>query len=131
MNERNSSSEYEYASYSDIVDPYWHTKLLDDWEFSYNQISSGKFTSNLNKLWLDGVEIYEEKLSTCIFQEGIGKSNSLCLGVFRNLKKPVLWMGNRIEQNDIISFHPNKEIMLKTPTESTFYALQIPIHCLI
>ncbi|HAV5025341.1 TPA: hypothetical protein JIY97_00540 [Acinetobacter baumannii] len=131
MNEINLSSEYGYVSHSDIVDPYYHTKLIDDWEFSYNQVSSGKFTGNLNKFWLDGIEIYEEKLTTCIFQEGSNKNNILCLGIFRNIENPVLWMGDTVGQNDIISIHPNKEIMIKTPKESVFYALQIPVNLLL
>lgn len=131
MHKRNFSSDYGYVSHSGIVDPYNHTKLIDEWEFSYNQVSSGKFTGNLNKFWLEGIEIYEEKLSTCIFQEGSGKNDILCLGIFRNIENPVLWMGDEIGQNDIISIHPNKEIMIKTPKESMFYALQIPINLLL
>ncbi|OEC90654.1 helix-turn-helix domain-containing protein [Acinetobacter sp. YK3] len=123
--------EFGYVSHNGHIDPYYHTKLIEDWEFSYHQVSSGKFIGNLSKIWLGDIEIYEEKLSTAVFQEGCCQQGVLCIGIFRNFQSPAICLGHTVENSDIISIRPNQEILIKTPEESKFYALQIPLQSLV
>ncbi|MDH0030948.1 MULTISPECIES: helix-turn-helix domain-containing protein [Acinetobacter] len=107
-----------------------HTQILKDWSLSYNQLSSGHFESHLNELWLDDIQIYEEKISPSIFQSGEGKADSLCLGVFSNLSDPALWMGQALQGSEIISLCQGGEIMMRTPPQSSFLSLSLPMSLL-
>ncbi|HAV5025344.1 TPA: hypothetical protein JIY97_00555 [Acinetobacter baumannii] len=122
--------DFGYVSHPDLNDPYFHTELIDDWEFSYNQVSAGKFRGSLNKIWFGDIEVYEEKLSNAVFQEGCCKHGILCLGIFRNFRDPTIYLGDKIENTDIININLNKEVFIKTPENSKFYALQIPFNLL-
>lgn len=107
-----------------------HTQILKDWSLSYDQLSSGHFESHLNELWLDDIQIYEEQISPAIFQSGEGKADSLCLGIFSNLSDPALWMGQVLQGAEIISLCQGGEIMMRTPEQSSFLSLSLPISLL-
>ncbi|WP_343597344.1 helix-turn-helix domain-containing protein [Acinetobacter sp.] len=115
-----------FLSASKIQEVSHHTQLLKDWSLSYNQLTSGKFESYLNELNFEGIQLYEEKLTPSIFQRGTGKQDCLCLGMFSSLSEPAVWKGQNITGQEIIAVSHDEEIMLRTPQQSSFYALSIP-----
>ena len=131
MAQQNQTTQFGYQSHSNINNLSLHTTLINEWDFLYHQVSSGKFTSQLNSFWLDEIGIYEEHLSPCIFQQGKAKDDVVCIGVFRRIQQPVLWMGEAIDENDIICIYPNNEVIIKTPEDSLFYALHFPLNLLM
>lgn len=131
MTQQNQTTQFGYQSHSNINNLSLHTTLINEWDFLYHQVSSGKFTSQLNSFWLDEIGIYEEHLSPCIFQQGKAKDDVVCIGVFRRIQQPVLWMGEAIDENDIICIYPNNEVIIKTPEDSLFYALHFPLNLLM
>lgn len=127
MFDNNLSPHIGYSAHANIDNLSSHTDLINEWDFEYHQVSAGKFTGHLNRFWLDGIGIYEEHLSQCIFQQGEANPNTLCIGVFRQIKQPALWMGKAVDENDILCIYPNTEVMIKSPQNSIFYALHFPM----
>lgn len=115
---------------SNICELSQHTQILKDWSLAYHQISSGKFESYLNEICFDGIQIYEERLKPSVFQKGEGKENCLCLGVFSQIDQPALWMGKELDQKQIISIYDGGDILMRTPENSYFYSLTIPLDLL-
>lgn len=115
---------------SKILEPYQHTNMLKDWTLSYHQLSSGIFESHLNEISFDGIQIYEENLKPAMFQRGEGRENALCLGIFSELTTPALWMGKTIIGHEVISVCRGGDILLRSPENSSFFALTIPFEIL-
>lgn len=124
------TSNNSFLSASKIQEVSHHTQFLKDWALSYNQLTSGKFEGYLNELNFEDIQLYEEKLTPSIFQRGTGKQDCLCLGMFSSLSEPAVWKGRSIKGKEIIAVSHNEEIMLRTPQQSSFYALSIPLSLL-
>lgn len=127
MTLQHQTTDLGYQSYPNINNLSQHTALINEWDFLYHQVSEGKFSSQLNSFWLDEIGIYEEHLSPCIFQQGKAKDDVICIGLFRQIQQPVLWMGKAIDQHDVMCIYPDSEVIIKTPENSLFYALHFPL----
>lgn len=111
---------------SNILEMDHHAQMFQDWELSYDQISTGKFKSSLDSLTFNNIEIYRECFSTSIFQQGTAKRDCLNIGLYIENQTPILWQGKKLAQNEIITVMGNEELMLITPENSICLGLSIP-----
>ncbi|KAA8732367.1 helix-turn-helix domain-containing protein [Acinetobacter qingfengensis] len=121
-------NEYDkFYRASNIQEASYHTMLLDSWDLSYNQTTSGRFQSCLNEINFEGIQLYEESFIPSIFQKGSAKPLCISLGMFMHLDEPAVWKGKQIKDKHILSIISGEEIMLHTPQNSTFFALSAPL----
>ncbi|SDB94625.1 helix-turn-helix domain-containing protein [Acinetobacter boissieri] len=118
-----------FCKASNILEINHHAQMFQDWELSYNQISTGQFKSSLDSLTFNNIDLYRECFSTSIFQQGAARRNCLNLGLYVDHKIPIIWQGRHLKHNEIIAIMGNKELMLMTPEESVCLGLSIPISC--
>jgi len=129
-----SLRENSYQSATGIQELTQHSQMLNDWSLSYQQISKGRFSGDLHELHLDGIQIFKEKITESVFQQGDSQPDSLCFGVFEHLSGDARWLGEPINLNDLTFTHNGGELMLKTPKHSSLCGVSIPnelIHDLI
>lgn len=113
-----------------ISEPNQHTEILNGWALTYDQLSVGKFESQLQKVSFDGIQLYQEKIKPSTFQRGEGVKNSLCLGLFSDIAQPALWMGKPVIGHEILSVFDGGDILLRSPENSSFYSLTVPFELL-
>ena len=113
-----------------ITDSSLHSEILKDWALTYDQVSAGRFESFLREISFDGVQIYEEKFKPSIFQRGEARKDSLCIGLFSEISDHAIWMGKNIGGKEILSCYDQDEIFLRTPENSAFCSLTIPLDLL-
>lgn len=113
-----------------ISEPSQHTEILNDWALTYDQLSVGKFESQLREVSFEGIQIYQEKIKPSTFQRGEGLKNSLCLGLFSDLDHPALWMGKAVTGHEILSVFDGGDILLRSPENCSFYSLTVPFELL-
>ncbi len=125
-----SNNQNGFRSASRIQELAQHSQILTDWSLRYDQISKGRFEGNLKEVWLDGVQLYEEQLSQSVFQNGEARTDTLCLGVFKELSGETRWMGKSMTLQDVTWSYRRGELMLQTPEYSSLLVLSIPLRCL-
>lgn len=118
--------ENSYQSAIGIQELTQHSQMLNDWSLDYQQISKGRFRGDLQELQLDGIQIFKEKMSESVFQQGDSHAESLCFGVFEYLSDDARWLGEAVDVDDITFTHHGSEVMLKTPKQSSLYGVSIP-----
>lgn len=107
-----------------------HTEIMDDWTLIYDQLSGGKFESQLQEVFFDGIHIFHEKIKPSTFQRGQGVKNALSLGLFTELSHPAQWMGKTVSSHEILSICDDGDILLRAPESSSFYSLTMPLDLL-
>lgn len=103
-----------------------HTRLLEGWGLTYEQLSRGRFCGSLNEAWIDGVHMYQETLAQSIFQSGASCPDSVCLGVFAALSGEARWFGQALSTDSVMLLQGGGELLLSTPKESTLLVLCLP-----
>lgn len=99
--------------------------ILKDWDFIYNQTSVGHLECKVQQVSFDNFLLYKEQINTSTFQVGGCQNESLNLGFFSN---SAVYMGKEVHEYEIISLSPHDEILLKTPENSIFYSLSVPLN---
>lgn len=120
--------EHRYAvrQSSGIQEASDHTRLLDGWGLTYEQISRGRFQGSLSEAWIEGIHLYQETLAQSVFQSGAARQDSICLGVFASLSGEARWFGQELTTDDVMFLHSGGELLLSTPKESTLLVLCVP-----
>jgi AraC family transcriptional regulator, ethanolamine operon transcriptional activator len=119
-------SPYSVRISSRIQEASDHMRLLQGWGLKYEQLSRGRFEGSLREAWLDGIHVYQESLSQVVFQSGMAREKSVCLGVFSSLSGEAKWFGNSLSTDDVMFLNGGDELLLTTPKESTLLVLCIP-----
>lgn len=103
-----------------------HMRLLQGWELRYEQLSRGRFEGNLREAWIDGIHLYQESLAQVVFQTGMARAGSVCLGVFAHLSGEAKWFGSKLTTDDVMFLGSGDELLLTTPQQSTLLVLCVP-----
>lgn len=103
-----------------------HSRLICDWNLRYDQISRGHFEGGIREAWLEGVQIFEERLSQSVFQSGQARAGTVSLGVFSSLSGEARWMGKPLTLNHVSCLYQGEELLLRTPQSSTLLVLSVP-----
>ncbi|MDP9877442.1 AraC family ethanolamine operon transcriptional activator [Variovorax boronicumulans] len=123
-----STAEAQYCirQSSGIQEASDHTRLLDGWGLTYEQLSRGRFQGSLNEAWIEGVHLYQETLAQSVFQTGAMRQGCISLGVFASLSGEARWFGKPVTIDDVIFLDSGGELLLSTPKHSTLLVLCLP-----
>jgi AraC family ethanolamine operon transcriptional activator len=104
-----------------------HASSLHQWQQNYDQISSGRFAGVLTEAWVDGIQIFEERLSTAIFQRITSRPGTIAFGVTAEQTRKVRWLGRDFGADHVSCIPVGSEAVMSTPPDSVLRAFCVPL----
>lgn len=104
-----------------------HVKMFTDWEQRYDQLSRGCFEGQLTEAWVGNIQIFEERMSQAVFQTGIGRADTVSLGVFSSLPGKARWQGVVLGMDHVTSLNKDNTLELCTPRDCVMLGVSVPV----
>ena len=106
------------------LDIHEQATLLDTWNQSYCQISSGRFAGSLRSIQVDGLRLFIERMNRSVFQKGDVGSDRVGVGLPLRLDGRAVLCGETANLNDLHVFSGNSGFEYLSPQGLVFIGLE-------
>lgn len=124
---KGASAGCRFKKSSRSLDLNQHVQMFTDWQQRYDQLSRGRFEGELTEAWVGGIQIFEERTSQAVFQTGIGRADTVALGVFSSLPGTARWQGVSLSMDHVTAMNKDNTLELSTPRDCVMLGVSVPV----
>lgn len=114
-------------SSSECEDIHAQAGLLDQWNQSYSQLSSGAFRGGVSMLGLPGMRLFVEKMNQSVYQSGQIAGMRLGFGVAARASGKCSMCGERAQTSDLIVFSGAGGFEFISPRDFIFLGVELDL----
>ncbi len=114
-------------SSSECEDIHAQAGLLDKWNQSYSQLSSGAFRGGVSMLGLPGMHLFVEKMNQSVYQSGQIAGMRLGFGIAARASGNCSMCGERAQASDLIVFSGAGGFEFISPRDFIFLGVELDV----
>lgn len=102
-----------------------HATAVEAWQQRYHQVAPGRFTGELAEAWLDGVQLFRERTSEPLYEEGSAWPNAVAIALLVRPQAPVRWQAMQWGESSALILRRGEEMRFRTTARLDVVALAL------
>lgn len=102
-----------------------HATAVGAWQQRYHQIAPGRFTGEVVEAWLDGIQLFRERTSEPLYEEGSAWPNAVAIALLVRPEGPVRWQAMQWGASSALILRRGEEMRFRTTARLDVAALAL------
>ncbi len=116
-----------FSEIRSFSDPQQHASSILGWQQVYDQLSCGRFSSELQQISAARFQIFQESLDKRIVQRGCAPKGRLCIAISLSAERAPKVQGHEVGTCNLVLLRGDEEFLLHAPEGTRFFGANVDV----